>query len=97
MTDKIRINLQMAGTVYPAHIERADEEMVREAAKQVNIRLNRNRQNHPELTPEKAITITAFQFALELLEQQGRNDTRPYADKIRELTEVLDAHFKETT
>lgn len=97
MNDKIRINLQMAGTVYPAHIQREDEEMVREAAKEVNIRLNRNRQNYPELTSEKALTITAFEFALELLNQKRRNDTRPYTDKIRELTEVLDAHFKETT
>lgn len=87
----------MAGTVYPVFIERKDEEIVREAAKQVNIKFNRNRQHNPELSPEKAIAITAFELALEVLDLKERNDTEPYNDKLRELTEVLDAHFKETT
>ena len=39
MNDKIKINLQMAGAAYPLTINREDEEMVREAAKQVDIRL----------------------------------------------------------
>ena len=97
MTDKIRINLQMAGTVYPAHIERADEEMEREAAKQVNIRFNLNQQENPDVSPEKIIAMTAFEFALQALDQQDRNDTEPYKEKIKELTEVLDEHFRETT
>ena len=41
MNDKIKINLQMAGASYPLTINREDEEMVREAAKQVDIRLKR--------------------------------------------------------
>ena len=40
MNDKIKINLQMAGAAYPLTINREDEEIVREAAKQVNIRIN---------------------------------------------------------
>ena len=40
MNDKIKINLQMAGASYPLTINREDEEKVREAAKQVDIRLN---------------------------------------------------------
>ena len=44
MNDKIKINLQMAGASYPLTINREDEEMVREAAKQVDIRLNAYRE-----------------------------------------------------
>ena len=36
MNDKIKINLQRAGASYPLTINREDEEMVREAAKQVD-------------------------------------------------------------
>ena len=39
MNDKIKINLQMAGAAYPLTINREDEEIVREAAKQVYLYL----------------------------------------------------------
>ena len=38
MNDKIKINLQIADSYYPLTINRDEEETVREAAKQVNIR-----------------------------------------------------------
>ena len=46
MNDKITINLQMAGSTYPLTILREEEEMVREAAKQVDIRLNAYREHY---------------------------------------------------
>ena len=97
MNDKIKINLLMAGTTYPVTIAREDEQRVREAAKQVNIRFNLNQQENPDVSPEKIIAMTAFEFALQALDQQDRNDTKPYKEKIKELTEVLDEHFRETT
>lgn len=97
MNDKIRINLNLAGTTYPVFIDRKDEEIVRESAKQVNIRFNRNQLEHPEMSPEKVMAITAFELSLQMQDQKERNDTEPYTNKIKELTEVLDAHFKETT
>ena len=97
MNDKIRINLNLAGTTYPVFIDRKDEAIIREAAKQVNIRFNRNQLDHPELSPEKVIAITAFELSLQNLDQKDRNDTEPYMNKIKELTEVLDAHFQKET
>ena len=94
MNDKIKINLQMAGSTYPLTILREEEEMVREAAKQVDIRLNAYREHYQNVTPEKIIAMVAYQFALENLKMKNRNDTRPYADKIEELTEVLETYVK---
>ena len=37
MNDKIKINLQIADSYYPITINRDEEELMREAAKQVNI------------------------------------------------------------
>lgn len=84
----------MAGSTYPLTILREEEEMVREAAKQVDIRLNAYREHYQNVTPEKIIAMVAYQFTLENLKMKKRNDTRPYADKIEELTEVLETYFK---
>ena len=84
----------MAGSTYPLTILREEEEMVREAAKQVDIRLNAYREHYQNVTPEKIIAMVAYQFDLENLKMKNRNDTRPYADKIEELTEVLETYFK---
>ena len=75
MNDKIKINLQMAGATYPLTINREDEEIVREAAKQVNIRINAYREHYQNISSERIIAMVAYQFALETLQLKDRNDT----------------------
>lgn len=93
MNDNIKINLQMAGTTYPATIDRKDEEMVREAAKQIDRRFSQKQGQHPDLSAVKMMTLVAFEFALETLQLKQRHDTEPYTDKIKELTALLDDYF----
>ena len=95
MNDKIKINLQIADSYYPLTINRDEEETVREAAKQVNIRLNAYREHYENESLERIIAMVAYQFALENLQLKDRNDTEPYTAKIKELTEVLETYFKE--
>ncbi|MDE5701255.1 cell division protein ZapA [uncultured Bacteroides sp.] len=95
MNDKIKINLQMAGASYPITINREDEEMVREAAKQVDIRLNAYREHYQNVPIERVIAMVAYQFSLEKLQLKERHDTEPYTAKIKELTEVLETYFRE--
>lgn len=52
MNDKIKINLQIADSNYPLTINREEEQMVREAAKQVNIRLNKYREVYKIWNPK---------------------------------------------
>ena len=40
--------------------------------------------------------MVAYQFALETLRMEQRNDTAPYTAKLKELTEAIEACFKET-
>ncbi|MDM8337717.1 cell division protein ZapA [Mediterranea massiliensis] len=95
MNDKIKINLQMAGITYPITILREDEEMVRAAAKQVDIRLNAYKEHYKNVPTERLMAMVAYQFALESLQWKQRNDTRPYINKIEELTGVLEDYFKQ--
>lgn len=94
MNDKIKINLLIADSYYPLTINREEEESVREAAKQVNIRLNTYREHYKNLAPEKVLAMVAYQFSLEKLTIVQQNDTQPYATKIGELTELLEEYFR---
>ncbi|NDV66006.1 cell division protein ZapA [Bacteroides sp. 224] len=95
MNDKIKIKLQIADSYYPLTIKPEDEQMVRDAAKQVNIRLNAYRKHFPNQEPKDTIAMVAYEFSLEILKQKDRNDTAPYTEKIKELTGILEDHFKQ--
>ena len=41
------------------------------------------------------IAMVAYQFSLERLQLMQRNDTSPYVEKVKELTELLEDYFKE--
>ena len=53
MNDKIKINLQIADTNYPLQINMEEEELVREATKQVNMRLNTYQSHYKIWNSEK--------------------------------------------
>ncbi len=95
MNDKIKINLQIADANYPLTIRREEEEIVREAAKQVNIRLNAYREHYKGLGTEKILAMVAYQFSVEKQQWMQRNDTRPYMEKVKELSTLLENHFQE--
>ncbi|GAK37121.1 MAG: cell division protein ZapA [Bacteroides graminisolvens] len=94
MNDKIKINLQIADANYPLQINMEEEELVREAAKQVNMRLNTYRSHYKNLELEKIIAMVAYEFSLENQKLKQRNDTEPYSKKIDELTDLLEEYFR---
>ena len=95
MNDTIKINLQIADSYYPLTIKREEEQIVREAAKQVNTKLNSYREAYKNLEPNKILAMVAYQFSLEKLQLMQRNDTRPFTEEVEKLTELLDNYFKE--
>lgn len=94
MDDKIRINLLIADINFPVQILPENEEVVRKAAKQVNDKIMKFRTKWPDLNLEKILAVTAYEFSLQHLLQIEKNDTAPYAEKIKELTETLEEYFK---
>lgn len=93
MNDKLTINLSIAGFSFPVNIERKDEELVRAAAKEVEIRFN-NYRTHFDVTPIQAMTMAAYQSAVNEFEGKTMNDTEPYAAKIEELSELLEDYIQ---
>jgi cell division protein ZapA len=94
MNDKIKINLNIADSLYPITVDRDKEELMRRAAKRVNDRLNAYRGRFVGQTMDRLLAMVAYHFAQDLEENEQRNDTAPYNAKIEELTELLDEHFK---
>lgn len=84
----------MAGAFFPITINREDEEIVRKAAKQVDVRVNAYKGHYQDVPQERIVAMVAYQFALENLQMKSRNDTEPYTTKIKELTEELEAYFR---
>jgi len=95
MSDKIKINLVIADNTFPLTIDRKDEMMIREAARQVNMRMNAYRTHYSSLGPEKLLGMVAYEFSLENLRQKDKNDTAPFIGKFEELTELLEDYLKE--
>ncbi len=62
--------------------------------REVDNRLNAYREYYKNLEPEKIIAMVAYQFSLEKLQLMQRNDTTPYTEKVKELTELLEDYFK---
>ena len=85
----------MAGANFPLPILREEEEMVRKAAKQVNDMMTEYRKHYPTLPQDKVLTMVAYHFSREILQLKQRNDTAPFTEKIKEMTELLDSHFHE--
>jgi len=92
--DKIKIRLNIAGfPPLPVAINRSEEELYRKAAKQVENRLNRYKERNSKLSQETVMLMVAFHFALDCLKQEGRNDTEPYVQKIKELDQLIEARI----
>ena len=93
MNDKIKINLNIADAYFPITISREEEELMRKAAKQVNMRLNSYRDRYKGVSNERLLAMVAYQFSQENLELKQRNDTEPYTAKLEEMTKMLDDYF----
>lgn len=94
MSDKIKINLRIAETYYPLLVNPKEEQVAREAAKQVNIRINTYRNHFPKQKTEEIVAMVAYEFSREVLKLKEVNETAPYKEKIEELTGLLEDYFK---
>jgi Uncharacterized protein conserved in bacteria len=92
--DKIKINLQIADQNYPLWITRSEEEAVRKAAKRVNMKLNQYRERFPSVGSERLLVMVAYDFSRENLELENRNDTMPYTEKVKQLSEELEDYLR---
>lgn len=90
----MKINVLIDSVRYPMIIKRTDEYQYREAARLLNERLNVYRETYPDAGITKQWVMTAYEFAFEAVTYKGKNDTKPYKDKLEELGKELDKYLK---
>lgn len=96
--DKFVINLEVAGRTYPVTIERGDEEKeyyARQASKRVQENILLYRQYFDKTIEERdLLAMVSIQLAMELIQLEDKNDTKPFTDKIQQLTHELETYLK---
>ena len=92
--DEFEIKLDVAGRQYPVMIKRGDEQqefLVRKAAKRVQQHVIQHRQHYAKTVEERdLLAMIAIQLALEVIILENKNDTKPFTQKIQQLTETLE-------
>lgn len=96
--EKFLLTLTIDGRKYPLKIDKSEEQAFREAAKQINNKINRYRltfgEKHSDLNAQDFIAMTAIQALVENFSLTEKTDTKPIEDKIRLLIQELDAYLK---
>lgn len=95
MTDKemMKINLLIDCQYYPLNIRREDELLYREAAKLIDKTLNKYREWMPNFDSNRHWAMAALELAFNNISMKDKNDTKPYLEKIEELTKELDSYI----
>ena len=88
------IHVIIDGGRYPLIIERTNEYLYRQAAKYLNEKLNFYRGSFIKKTTIEQWAMTAYDLAFETIKYKDRNDTKPYKDKLEELSKELDELLK---
>jgi cell division protein ZapA len=89
MTDKLSININIDGRVYPLTIVRDEEEKYRKAAKIINDIILQYKKKYANHDAKDFLAMTAFQFVVKNLEMENRADESPFIEEVRELNEML--------
>lgn len=90
VNDKLSIQLMIGKQMHPITIRRDKEEIFRKAAKNINERLGRYQESYPNLSYESCVPITLLDFAVEALQAQSNNDTKPYDEAVSALTREIE-------
>jgi len=89
MTEKLSININIDGRIYPLTINREDEEKYRKAAKILNDIILQYKKKYANNDSKDFLAMTAFQFVLKNIEMEEQADASPFIEEIKELNEVL--------
>ena len=94
MDDKFLIHVEIAGKSYGIRINRSEEQVAREAVRQIRKKMDQYRKKYSDVDVKDLLAMVAFQLSMHNLELEKRNDTNPFTDKIQELTTELEGYLK---
>lgn len=89
-SERLNIKLLIAGQPHEFSILRDQEKMYRDAADIINQIFGKYRQAVPHQTQEKYNATVLLHLALQLQQNQQKNDTRPFIDSLTQLTQEIE-------
>lgn len=93
--EKFVIHLSIANMEFPLTIYRKDEELCRNAAKEVNKKLNLYKGMYTNLSQEYYIAMAAYDFAKMALLADGGAGLAPYTERLSKLTDDIKSFLKD--
>lgn len=94
MDDKFLIHVEIAGKGYGLRIERSEEQVARDAVKQIREKISQYRKVYPEAEEKDLLAMVAFQLSIENLKLEDKNDIDPFTEKVEMLTHELEDYLK---
>ena len=93
MDDKFLIHVEIAGKSYGIRINRSEEQVAREAVRQIRKKMDRKK--YSDVDVKDLLAMVTFQLSVENLKLEDKNDTSPFTEKIQELTDELESFLKD--
>ena len=93
-SDKLTIKLQIGKKMYPLAIDRAMEEVYREAAKQINAKLAQYQTAYPNQDAETYMAVSLLDFATRAIKAENEKDTSGMADAMSKLTKEIESALR---
>ena len=95
MDDKFLIHVGIAGKSYGIRINRSEEQVAREAVRQIRKKMDQYRKKYSDVDVKDLLAMVTFQLSVENLKLEDKNDTSPFTEKIQELTDELESYLKD--
>ncbi|MBP1639137.1 MAG: hypothetical protein H6Q17_720 [Bacteroidetes bacterium] len=96
MNDELfTINVNLAGHRFPLTINRQDEQLYRNAAKNLKEKIDSYRERHAQLPYESVLVMSAYHFAIEAEKLKYRENVGPVVEKMELLNTELDKYLNE--
>ncbi len=95
MDDKFLIHVEIAGKRYGIRINRSEEQVAREAVRQIRKKMDQYRKKYSDVDVKDLLAMVTFQLSVENLKLEDKNDTSPFTEKIQELTDELESFLKD--
>jgi cell division protein ZapA len=95
--NKFLIHVKIAEKTYGLWIYRHEEQLTREAAKQIAEKMDQYRTVFlsEEVDVKDLLAMVTLQLSIENLKLEEKNDTTPFTYKIQELTNELETYLKD--
>ena len=97
MSQKLKINVIIAGRSYPLSVNNIkEEEGMRKAANAINQLITKFEQNYAVSDKQDVLAMAALQFAakLEILSLQKTDNKKEEMQKLNELTKLISTHLE---